>query len=272
MLLTNSNNLANAASSNGLLQYEWPQFNGDATFSRFSYGPAPATSEFLWQTNITNLHRYIAAFNGMIFVTAEDSVMALNRATGKVLWSTKVPMNGTWPVAYKLDETRMIVESSCIETATGKILWTSTGFCADTGNFNSNVYVPEEKMFYVKTLAFVEAWNFTDLSAPPTLAWKTYVPGGGRVGSGITYGDGKVFPGSFQDQQIAIDAKTGDVLWTTFTKTAMIFFGSYADGIFVRGGTDDNTMYAFNADSGEVVWTYRPETSGYFCSGTAIAY
>ena len=151
-------------------------------------------------------------------------------------------------------------------------MWTSTDFCADTGNFNSNVYVPEEKMFYTKDNAFLRAWNFSDLSAPPTLAWKTYVPGGGRVGSGVTYGDGKVFPGSFQDQQIAIDAKTGDVLWTTRTKTAMIFSGSYADGKFVRGGTDDNTMYAFDADTGEVVWTYKPETSGYFCSGTAIAY
>jgi outer membrane protein assembly factor BamB len=52
----------------------------------------------------------------------------------------------------------------------------------------------------------------------------------------------------------------------------MIFFGSYANGIFVRGGTDDNTMYAFDANTGEVIWSYQPETSGYFCSGTAIAY
>lgn len=271
-IILSKNSSVTAAESNGLLQYEWPQFNGDSSFSRFSAGPAPATSDSLWQANVTNLQSYIAAFNGMIFVTTNSSVIALNRDTGNVIWSKVIPMNGTWPVAYKLDDTRMIVESSCIETATGKILWTSTDFCADTGNFNSNVYVPEEKMFYTKDNAFVRAWNFTDLSAPPTLAWKTYVPGGGRVGSGVTYGDGKVFPGSFQDQQIAIDAKTGDVLWTAFTKTAMIFFGSYADGKFVRGGTDDNTMYAFDADTGEVVWTYKPETSGYFCSGTATAY
>ena len=112
MLLANSNNLASAASSNGLLQYEWPQFNGDSSFSRFSAGPAPATSDILWQANVTNLQSYIAAFNGMIFVTTNSSVIALNRDTGSVVWSTKVPMNGTWPVAYKLDDTRMIVESS----------------------------------------------------------------------------------------------------------------------------------------------------------------
>ena len=273
MLLVNSKSLANAAAaSDSLLQFEWPQFNGDSAFSRFSAGPAPATSDILWKANVTNLQSYITAFNGKIFITTNDAIIALNRDTGKVVWTTKIPMNGTWPVAYKLDETRMIVESTGLETETGKILWTSTTFCADTGNFNSNVYSPEEQMFYTKMNAFVQAWNFSDLSKPPTLAWTTYVQGGGRVGSGVTYGDGKVFPGSFQDQQMAIDAKTGDVLWTTPTKTAMIFSGSYADGKFVRGGTDDNTMYAFDANTGEVLWTYKADTSGYFTSGTAIAY
>jgi outer membrane protein assembly factor BamB len=104
------------------------------------------------------------------------------------------------------------------------------------------------------------------------MTWKTYVPGGGRVGSGITYGDGKVFPGSFQDLQMAIDARTGEVLWTTRTKTPMIFSGSYYQGRFLRGGTDDNTMYCFNATNGEILWTYSANTVGYFTIGTAVGY
>ncbi|MCL1977669.1 MAG: PQQ-binding-like beta-propeller repeat protein [Candidatus Bathyarchaeota archaeon] len=271
-LLMAIQNNATAAPSDYLLNFEWPQFNGDSAFTRFSPGPAPSTPEVTWQADIANLHSYLAAFNGLVFAATDDLVFALNYDTGATVWSKEIPMKGTWPVAYKLDDTRMIVESTCIETATGNILWTSSDFCADTGNFNSNVYVSEEKMFYLKVDSFVEAWDFSDLSKPPTLAWTTYVPGGGRVGSGVTYGDGKIFPGSFQDQQIAIDAKTGKVLWTTFTKTAMIFFGSYADGKFVRGGTDDNTMYCFDANTGEVLWTYIADTSGYFCSGTAIGY
>lgn len=272
VLLLNSQNTANASASDDLLQYEWPQFNGDSSFTRFSNGPAPSTSDITWKANITNLHSYIAAFDGLVFATTNESVIALNYNKGTTVWSKDVIINGSWPVAYKLDDTRMLVESTCLETKTGKILWVSNDFCADTGNFNSNVYVPEEKMFYIKVNSFVEAWNFSDLSKPPTLAWTTYVPGGGRVGIGITYGDGKIFPGSFQDQQIAIDAKTGKVLWTTFTKTAMIFFGSYSDGKFVRGGSDDNTMYCFDADTGDILWNYTADTSGYFCSGTAIGY
>src|SRR5665647_2517260 len=108
MLLINSKNLANASTNtdspltvnDSLLQFEWPQFMGDSFFSRFSAGPAPSTPDILWKANITNIQSYIAAFNGMIFVTTNTSVLALNRDTGDVIWSTNVPMNGTWPVAY----------------------------------------------------------------------------------------------------------------------------------------------------------------------------
>ena len=257
------------------LKSEWTQINGDASFTRFSSGPAPSTSDVTWQTDIPDLHSHLAAFDGFVFATANNSVIALHYNTGEIAWRREIPLKDTWPlwpVAYKLDDTRMLVASTCIETATGDILWNSNNFCADTGNFIYNVYVPEEKMFYIKVNSFVEAWDFSDLSKPPTLAWTTYVPGGGMVGSGITYGDGKIFPGSFQDQQIAIDAKTGKVLWTTFTKSAMIFSGSYADGKFVRGGIDDNTMYCFDAKTGKILWTYTADTIGYFCSGTAIGY
>ncbi|MCL2642529.1 MAG: PQQ-binding-like beta-propeller repeat protein [Candidatus Bathyarchaeota archaeon] len=254
------------------LDFEWPQLNGDASFTRFSLGPAPSTSNIAWQTDIADLHSYLTAFDGFVFAVSDKTIVALHYDTGVVAWRREIPMDSNWPVAYKLDDTYMLVESSCLETATGKILWTSTNFCADTGNFNSNVYVPEEKMFYLKVDSFVEAWDFSDLSKPPTLVWTAYVPGGGRVGSGVTYGDGKLFPGSFQDQQIAIDAKTGELLWTTFTKSAMIFSGSYADGKFVRGGTDDNTLYCFDAKTGKVLWTYIADSTGYFCTGTAIGY
>jgi outer membrane protein assembly factor BamB len=255
-----------------LLQFEWPQFAGDSAFSRFSPGPAPSTSAILWKANVPGIQSFIAAFNGMVFVTTNSSVIALDRDTGNTHWSTEIPMNGTWPVAYKIDSTHIIVEGTCLDTQTGHILWTSTSFCADTGNFNANVYSEVQKMFYVKSLSYVDAWDFSNPSNPPTLAWETYVPGGGRVGSGVSYGDGKVFPGSFQDMQMAIDANTGNVLWTTRTKSPMIFSGSYFQGRFLRGGTDDNTMYAFNATSGEILWTFNANTVGYFTSGTAVAY
>jgi len=272
MISTFGGNAAAASSQDNLLQYEWSQFMGDSSFSRFSAGPAPDTSAILWKANVTGIQTYISAFDGMVFVGTNTSVAALDKDTGKVIWETNIPMPRSWPIAYKIDDSHMVVESSCLDPKTGNVLWTSSTFCADTGIFNANVYSPVEKMFYIKVDSYIEAWSFSDPSNPPTLAWKTYVPGGGKTGIGTTYGDGKVFPGSFENQQMALDAKTGAVLWDTLTKGPMIFSGSYYEGKFFRGGTDDNTIYCFNATNGQILWTYTPDTDGYFVTGCAVAY
>jgi len=264
---------ANTTPTQGnLSQYEWPEFQGDSSSSRFSAGPAPDTSNILWKANVTGIQPYIAAFDGMIFVCTNNSVVAIDQ-TGNIVWNTTIQMIGNWPIAYEIDDSHMVVESSCLDPLTGNILWTSTQFTADTGPlFMANVYSPEEQMFYTKVGSYVDAWSFSDPSIPPTLAWATYVPGGGIDGSGITYGGGMVFPGSFLNQQMALNATTGKVLWDTPTKGPMIFSGSYYDGRFLRGGTDDNTMYCFNATNGQILWTYTPDTNGYFCVGCAVAY
>ena len=120
-------------------------------------------------------------------------------------------------------------------------------------------------MFYVKTKSIVQGWNFSGPSNPPTLAWETYVSGGASVGSGVQYGDGIVFPGSFEPHQMALDAKTGEVLWDVETKSGMLFAGAYYQGKFFRGGPFDNTLYCFNATTGEIVWTFNPGThDGYW--------
>jgi hypothetical protein len=80
----------------------------------------------------------------------------------------------------------MVVGSSCFNSNTGELLWTSNSFSASPEPlFSAMVYSPEEQMFYVKVNSYVNAWNFSDPSVPPTLAWKTFVPGSGSQGSGV---------------------------------------------------------------------------------------
>jgi outer membrane protein assembly factor BamB len=268
------NSTNESVSSADLLQYEWSQFQGDSSFTRFSAGPAPNAPDILWEQNVTDIQPYISAFNGMIFVTTDTSVYALNRDSGSVIWHTAVPAIGQWPVVYKIDDAHMVVGSSCLNPQTGEILWVSNDFsaCAEP-LFNYNVYSPEEQMFYVKINSTVTAWNFAAPDRPPTAIWSTYVSGSGSVGSGVQYGDGKVFCGSFEAHQVALDAKSGALLWDTNTKASMVFSGTYSNGKFFRGGAHDNTFYAFDADTGEISWTYNPSTEdGYWCSGPAAAY
>ena len=267
-----------------LNQYEWPSFQGDSSCTRFSAGPAPDTSNILWKVNVTGIQPYLSAFDGMIFVCTNSSVVALDQA-GNIVWMENIPMNGTWPAVYKIDSSHMVVEGTCLDPATGNILWTSSQFCEDTSNlildqqkfdswYNSNDYSPEEQMFYVKNGPYIDAWNFSDPSTPPTLAWRTYITGGDTWGEGLTYGDGMVFTGSYLNQQMSLNATTGAILWDTLTKGPMIFNGAYSSGRFFRGGTDDNTMYCFNATNGQILWTFTPQgdMNGYFVTGPAVAY
>jgi eukaryotic-like serine/threonine-protein kinase len=267
-------NPSSTSSYGDLSKYEWPQFTGDSAFSHFSSGPAPEAADILWKTNITSIQPYISAFNNMIFAMNKNTVFAINPQTGNVLWQTSVPDAGPWPAVYKIDATHMVVGNSCLDPQNGRIIWISSSFSATSAPlFNYNVYSPEERMFYVKVNSNVQAWNFSDPSAEPKLVWSTYVSGSGLDGSGVQYGDGKVFPGSFESHQVALDAKTGAVMWDTNTRAAMIFSGAYDNGKFFRGGAHDNTFYAFDARTGKILWTYEPGTEeGYFCTGVAAAY
>lgn len=252
--------------------YDWPQIHGDPSFTRFSSGPAPEAADVLWKTKIPGLQSYTTAFNNKIFVTTRTAVLALDKDTGITVWNTTLPSLGLWAAVYKIDDTRLVVGRYCLETETGKVLWESGDFSARLTYFSPGVYVPEEKMFYIKGQSIIQAWDFSTPSNPPTLFWEVHIPGGGSSGSGIHYGDGKIFPGTFDAYQMAIDAKTGKVLWETQTTGAMAFSGSFYQGKFFRGGPD-NQFYAFNATTGEVLWVFNPGTEfGSWNVGSAAAY
>ncbi len=255
-----------------LLQYEWPQIHGDPAFTRFSAGPAPEAPDILWKTTIPGLQSYVTAFNSKVFATTRTNVIALDKDTGSIIWNTTLPNSQRWPTVYKIDETHLVVGQFCLNSESGEILWESSEFSANTGNFAEGVFSPNEQLFFTKGDSSVQAWNFSDPSKPTTLAWETFIPDSGRVGSGIQYGDGKVFPGSAGPSQVALDAKTGNVLWETQTTGIMTWSGSYYQGRFLRGGTD-NQFYCFNATTGEVMWVYNPDTEvGHWASGSAAAY
>jgi outer membrane protein assembly factor BamB len=256
-----------------LLQYEWPQIHGDSGFTRSSQGPAPESSEILWKATVEGIESYVTAFNGKVFVTTATEVIALDKDTGATVWSTPFPSSQRWPAVFKIDENHLVVAQYCLEIESGDILWTSEEFSAKVSYWAESVYSPEEKMFYVQGDSAVEAWNFSNPAEPPTLAWETYVPGSTSSGTGIQYGDGRVFPGSFETHQMALNATTGDVLWDTETAGAMSFSGSYYEGKLLKAGEQDNTFYCFDAETGYVLWKYNPGgQQGYWVSGSAAAY
>ena len=277
MLSVSVSGIVNASTptyADDMLQYEWTQTHGDSGFTRFSPGPAPEAPDILWKATVKGIKSYLTAFNGKVLVTTETNVIALDKDTGAVIWNTTLPESQNWPEIYKIDSRHMVVGNSCFDTETGQVLWSSSEFYSSSAPlFVINCYSAEEKLFFIKAESSIQAWDFSDPSNPPILTWETYVSGGGSVGSGIQYGDGKVFPGSFESHQMALDAKTGEVLWDTETTGAMLFSGAYYEDRFIRGGTHDNRVYCFNASTGDILWTFDANTEGgYFCVGPAVAY
>jgi eukaryotic-like serine/threonine-protein kinase len=268
-----ASNVNGTTSAVNITQYEWPQIQGDASFTRFSQGPAPEAPDILWKTNMTGIQSYVAAFNGKIFVTTSTRVIALDKDTGAVVWNSTVQGPDRWPTVYKIDETHMIVGKTCFNIDTGTVVWVSTNFSPSASDFAAGCYSAEQEMFYVKTNSSVQAWNFSDPSNPPSMTWQTFVSGAGDTSSGVQYGDGKVFPGSFLAHQVGLDAKNGSMIWDTETKASMLFSGTYYNGKFLRGGTYDNTYYCFDTDTGKILWNYTSDSpNGYWASGSAAAY
>ena len=255
-----------------LLQFEWPQIHGDPGFTRSSEGPAPESPDILWKTTIKDIQSYVTAFNGKVLVTTSTNIIALDKDAGTVIWNTSLPERQRWPAVFKIDETRLVIAKYCLEIETGEILWTSNEFFAKVSFWAESVYSPEKEMFYVQGDSVVQAWNFSNPAEPPTRAWETYVSGSISSGTGIQYGEGRIFPGSFEPHQVALNATTGEILWDTETTGAMSFSGSYYEGKLLKASEQDNIFYSFDAKTGEILWRYTPETQlGYWISGSAAA-
>jgi len=87
---------------------EWTQINGGPSMTRFAAGTAPNTPNILWKANISGIQPYLTAFNGKIYVCSTTTAYALNQE-GEIVWQTDFPEPTHWPVAYKIDDTHMVI-------------------------------------------------------------------------------------------------------------------------------------------------------------------
>ena len=143
-LQMNAKAQTSSSATSNLNQYDWPQFQGDESFTRFSAGPAPNMPSILWKANVPGIQPDLTAFDGLIFVGTNTSLVAVNQA-GQIAWSTPIPLNKTWPIAYEIDSSHLVAEGSCLDPSTGKILWTSTSFLRRHRNLHLQRLQPRNK-------------------------------------------------------------------------------------------------------------------------------
>ena len=76
------------------------------------------------------------------------------------------------------------------------------------------------------------------------------------VGGGVAVADGKLFITSGLGVVSALDAQSGEEIWTRLTRVPM-HSAPTVEGGRVFAVSDDNELFAFNANTGEVIWTYQ---------------
>jgi len=76
------------------------------------------------------------------------------------------------------------------------------------------------------------------------------------VGGGVAYAEQKLFVTSGLGVVLALDPQTGEEIWRRETRTPIHSAPTIAGGR-VFAISDDNELFAFNANTGEVIWTYQ---------------
>jgi outer membrane protein assembly factor BamB len=76
------------------------------------------------------------------------------------------------------------------------------------------------------------------------------------VGGGLAFAEGKLFVSSGLGRLVALDPASGGLIWSKQTRVPMHSAPVVDSGrVFVI--SDDNELFAMNANTGEVLWTYQ---------------
>src|SRR6266571_3049841 len=109
--------------------------------------------------------------------------------------------------------------------------------------------------------------------ATGTLAWKAGVDAG--VSSPAVVGDSVIVGGgSFgtTGRVVALDAATGNTLWSYIPNGPVQASVTYADGkVFFATNTAHGSIYALNATTGAPVWSFEPSPSEYILGSPVAA-
>ncbi len=121
-----------------LLQYQWASPNSDPQNTYFVGGPGPSAFNVAWKVTIPGIaytHKgsyedlTINAFNGYVFVSVPNLIsvggtykgrfFAFDGGTGDLVWASA---EGTSGAATKIDDTYMMMGSTCVKIADGSVV------------------------------------------------------------------------------------------------------------------------------------------------------
>jgi outer membrane protein assembly factor BamB len=194
--------------------------------------------------------------DGQLLVGGYDHVLySLDPQTGTVIWPFKgaknryigeplVGQNGIF--APNADRTLYALDFQ------GNSLWP---YHTEGEQWAKPIADPACECIYLATMDHrIYAINALDGSEE----WKTDDLGGSAVGTPAYGPEGTLFIGTFNSEMLAIDAKSGRILWQTPTDGWVWGGPAYKDGVLYFGDLK-GSFYALKASNGEVLWKITPD-------------
>ena len=233
-------------------------------------GPGVTTPNLMWTADIPGVNveslSGMTAFGGYVFVQNATDTIALDGATGNIVYVIPNPYGINGSPMY-IGDNYMIVGGNGYTIDKGTLTWLApagfTDFDMD-GTFGQGVNIdggaPVTDPQYLPATMFFGSncgWELTNPSQPPTVLWndtgKAQVPSG--VGS--AYDDGVMVYESAEQTFSGFNASTGKFLWTVPVTSTQDYGTTAADGVFAFGA-QDGIMYGWNITTGQLMWKFNP--------------
>jgi len=264
-------NSLNISTSKAQAPEDWAMFRKDSPHSGYnaeetSLKPLP---DLKWKFAVVGSPNSPAAVDGVVYIKFSGVLFARNVITGDLLWSKNTP-------AY--DHSSVAVAYGMVFDGSGKY-----PSCTDCGVVAYDAKTGEEKwrinlpmgakgpnvsngvVYFGSDDHYVRAVN----AYTGQLLWTSP-----KLNDGITavpaVADGKVFAGTWGGLLYALNSADGQVLWQSYTGGVTFSSPSIVNNtVYVGSGTKN--VYAFDATSGILKWTYTGGKDSVWGS-PAIAY
>ena len=251
---------------------DWPTFRYDR--QRTGYLPVNGIKppfKRLWKYGDKPLLEFPPAIvdGTMYFVDNDGFAHALDTRTGKAKWSRKIAdLNAATPTYSK---GRLYVvnlepgQVMSLKAKNGKQILNKPLPCRS----ESSPVVVRDRLYFGCENGVLYALRKRNGKE----VWATSVAG--AIKGAPAYENGTLFVGDYGGAMTAVRASNGEVRWQTqalgpglgqpgaFYSTPAVAFGR------VYAGNNDSRVYSFDADTGELAWTFS--TGGYVYSGPTVA-
>jgi outer membrane protein assembly factor BamB len=205
----------------------------------------------------------------LFFVNNNGRAFSLDANTGKIMWQREIASKNATSPAYS-DGQLFITnlepgQALSLDAKTGKTIWKRSL----PGRSESSPVVVGRKVFFGCECGSLFALN----TKTGKTQWSTAL--GGEIKAAPAYQGGILYVGNYSGIMSAVIASSGKVKWQSdslglslgragaFYATPAVAFGR------VYSGNNDSRVYSFDAQTGELAWTYS--TGSYVYSGTAVA-